>query len=90
MQSPPSRTNMSVREGGLCIMSHDLRKGALLGVSPSRAPFQDTIVGGTRTKQISLTRWLSVCLFRSNWKFAAKIFIRSEGIFDRVSPLSLD
>ena len=71
MQSPPSRTDILVREGGLCIMSHDLRKGA-------------------RTKQISLTRWLSVCLFRSNWKFAAKIFIRSEGIFDRVSPLSLD
>ena len=73
MQSPPSRTDILVREGGLCIMS----------------TFSQ-IVGGTRTKQISLTRWLSVCLFRSNWKFAAKIFIRSEGIFDRVSPLSLD
>jgi hypothetical protein len=38
------------------MQSPDLRKGALLGETPSRAPFQDTIGGGTRTKQISLTR----------------------------------
>ena len=44
-KSPPARTDYLVRAGGLCITSHDLRKGALLGVSPSRAPFQDTIVG---------------------------------------------
>jgi hypothetical protein len=41
MQSPPSRTNLLVREGGLCNISHDLRKVRSWGFPCLVSPYFD-------------------------------------------------
>jgi putative transcription antitermination factor YqgF len=82
VQSPPSRTNKLVREGGLCIISHDFNRRRSIG---SNLGYVDERLTSAAAEQMTIEAKISVSHNKATIDRIAAAVIQQQWLDDRAT-----